>query len=112
MSLVITATDTPELLDTTSLSYAFLACLVLVEIPSIGDWNVTNVTSMTRMFDNVTLSTSSYDALLIGWEAQDVQSGVHFDGGSSKYSPGPAAEARQRLIDEHGWVIQDGGEVP
>lgn len=36
---------------------------------NIGNWNVSKVTNMTYMFHNVTLSTTNYDALLIGWSA-------------------------------------------
>jgi surface protein len=78
----------------------------------LSSWDIRNVQSMDGMFSNATLSTANYDALLIGWEAQDVQNNVVFDGGYSKYSAGVAAEARQRLIDEHGWVITDGGQAP
>jgi surface protein len=78
----------------------------------IGSWDITNVETMSGMFDETALSTSSYDALLIGWESQAVQNGVVFSGGNSTYSPGATAEARARLISDHSWVITDGGEVP
>ncbi|NCC99775.1 MAG: BspA family leucine-rich repeat surface protein, partial [Bacteroidia bacterium] len=45
---------------------------------NIGSWNITNVTEMSDMFGEVTLSTANYDALLTGWAAQTVQSGVTF----------------------------------
>jgi surface protein len=77
----------------------------------IGNWDISSVTDMSDMFYEVTMPTATYDALLVGFENQDVQYGVTFSGGFSQYSPGPAAEARQRLIDEHGWIITDGGEV-
>ena len=77
----------------------------------LSSWDISSVEDMADMFAGVTLSTTNYDALLIGWEAQDVQNHIVFDGGNSKYSPGKPAEARQRLIDEHGWTIEDGGEV-
>ena len=34
---------------------------------------------------------TNYDALLIGWEAQSVQSGITINFGSSKYTGGGAA---------------------
>ena len=77
----------------------------------ISSWDISNVAEMMSMFYGAGLSTANYDALLIGWESQKVQDDVHFDAGDSTYSPGAAAEARQRLIDEHGWNIDDGGEV-
>jgi len=73
----------------------------------LSGWNVTNVTDMDGMFIWDTLSTANYDALLIGWEDQEVQDGVSFHGGYSVYSAGAAA--RQRLIDDHSWAIIDNG---
>ncbi len=62
------------------------------------------------MFDGVALSTANYDALLIGWAAQAVQSSVTFDGGDSKYTGGgAAATARAYLISNFSWSISDGG---
>ncbi len=77
----------------------------------ISTWDVSNVSSMRDMFLKVSLSTPNYDALLIGWESQDVQDGVELNAGLSTYSAGPAAEARARLVGEHGWEISDGGEA-
>jgi surface protein len=74
----------------------------------IGSWNVSSVTSMTSMFQYVTLSTTNYDALLIGWSAQNLQQGVYFTGGNSQYCIG--ATAHQSIIDTYGWTIVDGGE--
>jgi len=78
---------------------------------NLGSWDITAVTLMNEMFNGVTLSTANYDALLIGWEGQAVQNNVTFDGGNSKYSAGAAATARQALIDDHTWIITDGGQV-
>ena len=65
---------------------------------------------MSGMFLNATLSTSNYDALLIGWSALTLQNGVTFHGGNSKFSTGAAATARQNLIDNFSWTITDGGQ--
>ena len=67
------------------------------------------MTDMSSMFNAVEPSTPNYDAILLGWEAQDVQDDVVFSGGLSRYSAGAAAEARRRLIDDHGWNITDRG---
>lgn len=81
----------------------------------ISSWNVTGLTASfqhgaaTDMFQNVTLSTANYNALLIGWSAQSVKSGIQFSGGNSQYSPGTAATARSALQTK-GWTITDGGE--
>ena len=74
----------------------------------ISGWNVSGVTDMGLMFFGVTLSTANYDALLIGWSLLDLQHGVSFHGGNSKYSDASAA-AREHLIDHFGWTITDGG---
>ncbi|WP_430966772.1 BspA family leucine-rich repeat surface protein [Spongiimicrobium sp. 2-473A-2-J] len=78
---------------------------------NIGNWNVTSVASMDFMFLGVTLSTPNYNALLTGWEAQAVQNNVTFHGGNSSYSPGSAAAARARLINNYNWTITDGGPI-
>jgi surface protein len=74
----------------------------------ISGWDISSVVTMGEMFLSVTLSTTNYDAILIGWEGQTVQNDIEFHGGNSKYTAGAAAEARQRLIDDHGWIILDG----
>ena len=75
----------------------------------IGNWDASSVTDMTSMLYGVTLSTQNYDALLNGWSQLNLQSDVTFSGGNSKYSS-DAAAARQKLIDNFGWTIKDGGQ--
>jgi hypothetical protein len=62
------------------------------------------------MFDGSGLSTDNYTATLIGWAGlgatipQDVGLGAEdITYGSS------AAAARTTLVDDHGWIISDGG---
>ena len=74
----------------------------------IGSFDIANCSNFTNMFLNAELSTTNYDSLLIGWEAQTVKPNEAFHGGTSKYSTA-AAPARQRLIDDDGWTIIDGG---
>jgi len=76
----------------------------------ISSWDISNVEHMDDMFTG-SLSTANYDALLIAWSAQSVKNWVTLDIGSTKYSSGAAAAARQSLIDDHNWTINDGGEV-
>jgi len=79
---------------------------------NVGLWDVTNLTTASNMFASATLSTANYDALLVGWEAQNVQDNVTFSAGNSKYTLGSAAAAaRQRLITDHNWTIADGGGI-
>jgi len=78
----------------------------------IGAWNVASLTNATDMFSGVTLSTSNYDSLLIGWNAQVLKSGVTFNGGNSEYCAEAAVAARANMIASDSWVITDGGSCP
>ena len=75
----------------------------------LGDWDVSQVTTMSNMFDGTTLSTANYDALLIGWNAQNLKQNVEFSGGNSTYCAGAAARAN--MIASKGWTITDGGSL-
>lgn len=74
----------------------------------LSGWDVSKVTDFTRMFNVATLSTANYDALLNGWNAQTLQSGVDFHGGNSTYCTGETA--RDNMISAYGWTITDGGK--
>ncbi|MFT5359735.1 MAG: surface protein, partial [Candidatus Paceibacteria bacterium] len=54
----------------------------------ISSWDVASVADATSMFNSITLSTANYDSLLIGWNAQVLQSTVTFSGGNSTYCAG------------------------
>jgi surface protein len=78
----------------------------------IGSWNVSNVTDMSGMFEGAQLSTTNYDALLIGWSTigpneTPLQPNVGFDGGNSNYCNGETA--RNSIISSYGWTITDAG---
>ncbi len=74
----------------------------------LGGWDVTTLTDATEMFGNTGLSTANYDALLIGWAAQAVQSGVPFGAGNSRYCSGETAH--NTLTSAHSWTVSDGGK--
>ena len=74
---------------------------------NLGGWDVSNVTSMEGLLTGVTLSTSNYDDLLIGWANLTLELGISFDGGNSQYCAG--ADARQSIVANYGWTIVDGG---
>jgi surface protein len=58
------------------------------------------------------MSTANYDATLISWAAQAVQTGVSISFLGAKYTLGGAAEsARNTLINTYGWTIADAGGV-
>ena len=77
--------------------------------PDTSSWDITQVTTMESMFQGITLPTASYDAMLVHFNSQAVQSGIEFHGGNSKYC---ASAERDNLINTHGWIITDGGLDP
>ncbi|WP_075340793.1 BspA family leucine-rich repeat surface protein [Tenacibaculum agarivorans] len=75
---------------------------------NLGGWNVTAVTNMTSMFKDIKLSTTNYDALLKGWNAQILKPNINFDGGNSTYCT--AETERNNIITTNMWMITDGGK--
>jgi surface protein len=78
---------------------------------NLASWNVGALLDASDMFGAGSLSTSNYDALLIGWAAQPTKADVAFSAGSALYSEA-AASARAVLTGERGWIITDGGLGP
>jgi hypothetical protein len=65
-----------------------------------------------------TANYSHYDVLLLNWSGQILQSGVTLDMGSIQYTTNidpvlgySAADARQDIIDNYSWTINDGGQI-
>jgi len=75
---------------------------------NLGAWNVINLLYANDMFDGIALSTSNYDALLMGWDARVLRTYVTFSGGNSTYCYGESA--RTHMIDTDHWYISDGGK--
>jgi len=73
----------------------------------LSNWDVTYVTNMELMFSGVTLSTENYDAMLLAWSKLDLSYDVRFSGGHSTYCK--SVNERQKMIDDFGWSIGDGG---
>tara|TARA_B100000524_G_scaffold347458_1_gene249508 strand:- start:1438 stop:2400 length:963 start_codon:yes stop_codon:yes gene_type:complete len=74
---------------------------------NIANWDVQNVYSMYNMFNFSEMSTQNYDNILIAWEQQSVQSNVQL--GAVGITFCLSENARQNLIDNHGWTINDDG---
>ncbi len=79
-------------------------------IPGLKTWDISNVTDMEGMFEGTTLATSLYDSLLVRWGTLPVAESITFHGGSSMYSHGTPANARQVLVNKS-WSITDGGKI-
>ncbi|MCG8580100.1 MAG: BspA family leucine-rich repeat surface protein [Bacteroidales bacterium] len=77
---------------------------------NLGAWNLAGITissKMVNMLYNTALSTANYDGILEGWAAQDVLSGINLGTVSAQYCS--AGDARDLLINTHGWIINDNG---
>ncbi len=77
--------------------------------PDTSSWDISNVTFMDGMFAGITLPTSSYDQMLIGFADQNLKSNVSFDAGNSQYCSTIAQAARASIIANYNWTITDGG---
>jgi len=89
---------------------AFASLSSLTDIIGLDNFNIEAVTTLNNFANDTTIPTNRYDALLISWAAQSVNSGVTANFGNSTYTAGGAAEAaRNTLINTYGWTITDGG---
>ena len=77
---------------------------------NIGAWDVSKVTIMKNMFNEVTLSVINYDALLNGWSGLSLQRDVDFNAGNSKYSNTSLSD-KNAITSNFNWTIKDGGEI-
>jgi surface protein len=90
----------------TDMRYMFHNADAFTRYSDLGNWNVAAVTTMQSILQSHTIPTADYNAILIAWDAQAVQTGVAFGGGGSQ-SSGAGATARANLIADHGWVFTD-----
>ena len=74
---------------------------------NLSEWNIGNVNTMGGCFGGSGLSTVNYDNILIGWSGQELQQNVTLSAQGINYCDG--ASGRQKLIDDFGWTITDGG---
>ena len=70
--------------------------------------NFFNVSIATRLFFGTTLPTSDYSDILVTQRANNVNTGISFHGGNSKYNPAGGV-AREELVSIQSWSIIDGG---
>ena len=77
-----------------------------------GVLDISSATDMSQFLFNVGISTANYDSTLIAFEGTPPNLNVTFDGGSSTYTLGGAAEtARTSLVNTYLWTITDGGGI-
>ena len=62
---------------------------------------------MNDIFNGAGLSSDNYDRLLNSWSELNLTQNIEFGAQRINYCNG--ADARQRLIDDFGWTITDGG---
>jgi len=74
---------------------------------NLSEWNIGNLETMGGCFAYSGLSTENYDNILIGWEQQNVQQNVLFGAWDKFYCN--SENARQNLIINSGWTIDDAG---
>ncbi len=77
----------------------------------LSDWKIHSVADMEAMFYDSDLSDENYDSMLISWSTQNVQSDVLFSAGSAVPTSISGEQARDFLVYEQGWTIEDGEGV-
>jgi len=109
VNLDVSGWDTSSVTD---MRYTFLGCTSLVGL-QISGFDVSSLTIATGFLSGTpgALTTEEYDATLIAWGAQIVNSGVNIDFNDAKYTPGGAAEAGRDALISAGWTVTDGGPV-
>jgi len=81
--------------------------------PDVSNWDVSLLTDAFQIFNYSGWTTTNYDAMLISWSAQSLNSAVTFNAGTTQYSAGAAATAKGVLEGAPNlWVITDGGQAP
>jgi surface protein len=76
----------------------------------LSAWIINNQSNVFEMFRGANLSLENYDALLNGWSQQPDLPRDQTLNVSSNFSAA-GSDARQRLIDDFGWVIIDNGII-
>ncbi len=92
----------------TNLSYTFYNALLFNQ--NLDSWDVSNVTTMSNMFINTSLSKSNYSNILIGWASLGIilKPNVILDANNVQYSMS-SENARNYLVNTKLWTINDLG---
>lgn len=96
------ALDAPNLTNVSNMRSAFRDASSFNA--DLSQWNVSNVSLMSKMLDNTALSIQNYDKLLTSWSQQEVQQGVTLGVEGLMYCDG--REERSKLANDFGWLIE------
>ena len=104
----LTNFDTSKVTDMYAMMYDWSS---ITEIGDIGveNFNISSLTTAISFAENSTFATSTYDKILINWEAQPHQPNVEIHFGNSKYTAGGEAETARNNLIADGWIINDEG---
>lgn len=91
--------------------FTWNSCAALINLPVGFGNSLANLETAIQCFTNVTLSRVVYSRLLVEIESVNSNNDVIFWGGNSKYND-LGLVARNKLINDHSWVIEDGGYLP
>ncbi|MFA8300878.1 MAG: BspA family leucine-rich repeat surface protein, partial [Hyphomicrobiales bacterium] len=77
----------------------------------ISSWNISKVIDFQSFIDLTSFSVENYSKLLASWGQKNIlERYVYLDVKSVNYKGAAAKAGRQRLIDDYGWFISDGGD--
>ena len=76
---------------------------------NLGNWNISSASTLASALDNTAMSTTNYDATLVGWAddnggMETVPSGITLGASGLTYT-GASQEAREFLENTRGWTI-------
>lgn len=104
ISLTIDQWDTSNVSD-----MSFMFNDAQIDNLQLGQWEIPLVNDMTDIFTDYVLSDFVYDNLLQSFADQNIQSFVDMDVGGNHYCSQAAIDAKNDLITNSQWTIQDGG---
>jgi len=79
---------------------------------NLESWNFEHVDRMIDFVQSSDLNNDNYDSLLISLSNQNVNSSVSFGATGIKYCSQAASDARDFLINDLNWTIEDSGREP
>lgn len=98
-NLTITATDILDTTGTTTFSGAFQDCDALATIPSLGSWDMTNVTNMSLMFKG---SASFNEPSIVNWVPSSVTNATWMFANAESFNQAIGAWNTASLAYAHG----------